>query len=540
MSDSNLPRIATELAKEYAPDLVPEEEQPEEEGSWLDDLLWEEPNTLTPGLYYNDQTVYMTFPFNRNAYKTVGRGKDAVKMPTIERTTICVTSNRDVFPFEEQEVLKRGFLWSETFIQGADESPWRRQDIKTFIDGKAEKPDPWDLFWRIREIYTTYVEYPEDRHYDIMALYVMMTYVFRLFEAVGYIHFHGTAAAGKSQNMAILRALAFNPIWQSSTTASSVFRTFASNIGTMLFDEAERWDSDSAKELMSIIKAGYQEGSVVQRTERNSQDKFIPYRYPAYSPKVFSSIAPQDYVLQSRCLIINMRPALRVLPEFKWRAEEWAELRNQLYLWAMFYTQDLEKLVVQWNTEKRMVKAKDIQNRQWQIAQPLLVIADFIGGDQLVDPLVEWLVQYWQTTIRNQNVVDRMALLLRCLPRVMANNNYIDDHYYPVKIIHDTVTDYMDDDVKDDYKSRSVLRHLQTLGFTEKRNSRQGVQVQLIEENVRKALNQRHIDPFDEDKAWLTGDTEYQRPPTPGPKNLWDIEENTEDEKGGHPWLANG
>jgi len=538
--------IYKKLVAEYAPDLLPvEEEEPDTlllDGGFdlLDALMWDEPNTLTPGLFYHDGIVFMTFPFSRQTTKKVGRGKEAQTVPTVERITICVTSNRDAFEFEEQTVLKKGFLWPQTFMQSADDANWNRPDIKAFLEGNTEPPDPWDLYMDIRKVFEKYVEYAEDRHYDLMTLYVMLSYVFRLFEAVGYIHFMGTHGAGKSTNLSILRALAFNPHWQSSMSASSLFRTFASNIGTMLFDEAESWDTENGRDLMSMIKAGYQEGSQVKRAEKNSQDRWVPMNFPAYSPKVFSSIAPQDIVLQSRCIVVNMRPAIRPIPEFHYRAPEWAALRNRLYLWAMHHTANLEPVVKEWSETKRYEKAPGIQNRNWQIAGPLLSLADYIGGDNLTTPMIEWLSSYWEQTIRNQNVVDRMALLLRCLPRVMAQQSYIDEHYYPVKIIHQTVTDYLDEDVRDQYKTRSVLRHLQTLGFTNKRNSRQGVQVQILEADVRTAITQRRIDPFDEDVEWLNGDQQLQHAPPAALATLWTAQEQTDDDKSLNPWLESG
>jgi hypothetical protein len=514
------PAIAIKLAKEHGlTDLVPKPDP-------LAGFLWESVPTLTPGLDYRNGVVYMTFPGQRTVEKKFGRGKEAYTKQVPEACTICVTSERQTFFFDEETLLDLGWSFPRTFMQNPNDTAWALEDLRVFVQQETPEPDPFDIWQRIRGVYQEYIEFSEPIHYDLMSIYVMMTYVFRLFQAVPYIHFHGTREAGKSQNMGILKALAFNPIWQSSITPASMFRTLGGSVGTVMIDEAENWDSEANQELLRILKAGYYEGAGVLRTERDGNERFVPVNYPAYSPKVIASINPQDPVLASRCIVVNMRPAIKALPNFVHSSEEWRPLRNDLYLYAMHHTAKIETTLPEWEEDKRQKYAPDLRNRQWQIAKPLLVLADYIGGDLLVEPLAKYLAEYWASATRNANVVDRQALLLRVLPRLIRDVGYSEDHFYPVKEIHRLVTEYLDEEEAKTYKSRSVLRYLAPLGFVEKRNSRTtGVLVQIKEDQVRTAFVQRRLEPFDDDADWLDGKISYEReqqPPPDSPASLWE------------------
>lgn len=522
--------IAIALAQEHGlTDLIPTPSNQQDDDD--DGIQWTTTPTLNPGLDIQNGIIYMTFPMERRQW-VAGKNKNQPPKEVISTDTICVTSERKRFWFDEETLQKQGWRFPRTFMQNPIDSKWHSLDIKNYLDNETDNPDAFELWRDIRSIYSEYIEFSEDSHYDLMSIYVMLTYVFKLFHAVPYIHFHGTREAGKSQNMAILNALAFNPLWQSSISPASLFRTLGGSAGTIMIDEAEHWDSEGDKEVLRILKAGYYDGAGVGRVEKDRNDRFVTLTYPAYSPKIIASINPQDATLTSRCIVINMRPAMRTLPNFDFRSDEYRPIRNRLHLFAMKQATAIGPLSTEWETTKRQKYVPALRNRHWQIAQPLLVLADYIGGDMLVEPLAKFLTDYWASQTRNANVVDRQALVLRSLPRVMRDKTYDHEFYYLGKDIHSIVAEYLDEEEAKMYKTRSVLRHLAPLGFNEKRNETKGVAVQIIEEDVRKAILQRRIEPFDEDVDWLAGNISYQRPQTALP-NIWQSRDNDEETETG-------
>jgi hypothetical protein len=106
-----------------------------------------------------------------------------------------------------------------------------------------------------------------------------------------------------------------------------------------------------------------------------------------------------------------------------------------------------------------------------------------------------------------------------------------DGGYYPIKVIHDAVAEFLDDDQKDPkrFTTRSTGRHLETIGFRDKRSRRDGLQYKLLADDVRMSFRKRRVEPMDEDTLWLeqSGEAnlpEAPQPPAPQPAFGWEQE----------------
>lgn len=528
--DLNFPTDPEDIAREHAPDLVPEQK-----GWGIDRWLDDASATFQPGLFIHNNVVYITRPILSQERVNVGtKAKPDWKDRAVLRT-LCVTSDRDYFLLTEEEVNRRGFLWDSRHFTSEHYLGWSQDSIRQFLADQTEEPDPMDLFLQLRSIWEKHVEYGHERHFDIMPLFIMLSYVFQLFKAMGYIHFHGTAGAGKSQNLNLIKGFALNCLWSSSSTGSSIFREIASSRGTILVDEAENWESESQQELLRIVKGGYTDGAIVSRTERAADaTNWTVRQYATYSPKVIASIAPQDNTLTTRCIVITMRPAIRRIELFDPQAPQWQPIRDQLFLWAMYHGPKIAPVIEEWQVEKRDKYAGDIQNRPWQVVMPYLVLADYIGGETLFKPIIDFFAEYYVESAKAASVVDRTRLLLRALPRVLAEKTHHGDGYYAIKDIHDVVAQFLDEDTKDQYKIRSASRALTTLGFKDIRPNRQtGNQVRLAEDEVRLAFSRWRVEPHDEDRDWLEGNTDYSRPAALSTtSNLWQLGDTEDGDSG--------
>jgi hypothetical protein len=478
----------------------------------LEDVSWDEVDVLRPGMDFKNGMAFVTLPATLHVMKEVKRGKAMVEVPEKQLGLACITSEGGQFRYLPEDVEKLGFGWPDNVVIPKVRR-WSPASIKEFVAGDSEVPDVTALYRDIRAVYETYVEFAHEEYYDMMALFVMGSYVFRLFKSLGYIHFNGTAASGKSQNLNILKALAFNTAWASSMSSAALYRSLAGNPGTVCIDEAEGWDGERGEELRRILNSGYLDGSTVHRVEKGAGDKFYVAQFEAYSPKAIASINPLDNVIGSRCVIVSMRPALRKINEFDHDDPRWQEIRDRLYLWLMYYSAPVSEWIEKWNTVIRHERADKIISRHWQITQMYIILADFIDqqdGGNRCDTLLRFFEEYFSETQKQLDATDRIRLVLRCLPRVLARATPQDEGYYYLKSIHEIVSDYLEDDAKEYFKTRTLGRHLDTLGFKKRRPHKQGQQVWLDATQIRQELLQRRVEPDPEDEAWLRGEVEYK------------------------------
>ena len=118
----------------------------------------------------------MTMPALRETVKK----KEGKEYVGIEIVPTCITSTRERFIYDEETLYERGFAYPNTFVLDTEER-WRTGDLIRFLEGHATTPVPLRLFMRIRKIYESFVEFDSDRHYDIAALFIMFSYMFRIF-----------------------------------------------------------------------------------------------------------------------------------------------------------------------------------------------------------------------------------------------------------------------------------------------------------------------------------------------------------------------
>jgi hypothetical protein len=470
---------------------------------------------LRPGLDYRNKHLYVTLPIDRDETKTVKSGKATKEVTQRVTATIAIRSagpdddGPAVFLYDDDSVRAQGFRFPQSFVQELV-NRWPTNSMHDYLARDHDPVDPATLYDRIRQVYRDHVEYPDDIYYSLVPLFIMGSYVFRIFPATGYIHFNGTAASGKSQNLRILQALGLNTVWASNMSTASLFRQVAGCPGIICVDEAESFESERGQELRQILLSGYNDGSTVTRTERGANEKFVVVRYEAYAPKVLASINPLDSTLASRCIVVPMAPAIRTIPEFDATDARWADIRADLYVWAMTHVNELADLRDHWFREKRHEKAPGIKSRAWEIAMQYFILGDHVGGDELVDQLRVFFDNYFAKAAKTREDNDRQYTLLKALPRVMSEVAPHPDFFYTLKEIHTIAVSFIEEDAREYYKTRTVARHLTSLGFKETRTAKGGKQIQLLEGQVRRAFEQRHVTPFPEDEEWLSGTRSYQ------------------------------
>jgi hypothetical protein len=478
----------------------------------ISEIDWDPKPTLKPGMDFHDGVAYFTVPLHRNVL-VPSKKKDGDPHLEKQLQTYIVTSDRQGIWYDAESLDDHGFVPDDQLVQERD-NRWERANVKAFLEDEVEGPTSEELYDEIRSIYTRYVEFADEMYHDIMTLFVMYTYVYRLWGSTGYIHYNGTAASGKSRNLSILNTLAFNPIWASSMSPSALYRQLAGSPGTTCIDETEGFEGERGEELRRVLNAGYVNGSKVRRSEKGQNDRWMTVSYDVFGPKALASINPLEAVIASRCLIVSMRPAIRELPDFLPTAPEWVQTRNRLYLWAMENTKDIADLVTQWHddsdTGKKARLCPKLIGRQWETTGQYIVLADYIGGEHFATKIIAFMNAYFAKQQEALDATDRLRTTLRCLPRVLATKSSHPGNLYSVKDIHEVVSSYMETDATEYFKTKHVTKNLDVLGFKHKVRASGGLRIELSEDAVRHEFMQRRVEPFEEDLDWLAGTRSYQ------------------------------
>jgi hypothetical protein len=254
---------------------------------------------------------------------------------------------------------------------------WSAQSRRAW-SGNAPAPDASEVFKRLCEALADYLDFPPERapgNTALLALFVMLSYVYPAWNAVPYLYVGGPIGSGKSRVFELLNLLVFRPLASSNLTAALLFRSLHERGGVLLLDEAERLKESTpdAAELRSILLAGYKRGGKAQRCK---PETFELQEFDVFGPKAIACIAGLPGALSSRCITVMMfrcphgsiKPKKRLDDD----AARWSDLRDDLHLLA------LESGAVTLDLSRRAEVCTSMTGRNYELWQPLLAMASWI------------------------------------------------------------------------------------------------------------------------------------------------------------------
>lgn len=273
-------------------------------GTGLGDVL-SSPEFLNPAQDFRDGVAYFAHGF-------VGKGEGGATV-----SMRLVTSDRRVLPVATEdakegvvEVPGTGRYTNKTELGPDSRWPLERGrfSVRAFIDGCAPRVDARRRFEAVRRFISNRIWLPEEIDYDVLSVYVLLSYFYRMFGSVPYLHLHGPKGTGKTTIGKVIAGLGFNGEMLSNLTAASLFRMVHASSGLLVLDEVENLAhrGASAEDIRSdLLKSGYQAGVPVART--HAKDHSPQQRFDIYSPKVIANIKGLDDILSDRVVRIQTR-----------------------------------------------------------------------------------------------------------------------------------------------------------------------------------------------------------------------------------------
>lgn len=151
-----------------------------------------------------------------------------------------------------------------------------------------------------------YCDMRED-YYNIVALWIMGTWIHKKFASYPYLFFNAIKGSGKSRVLALIASLCYNGRVLISMSEAVMFRTAQTR--TLLIDEFESVGNKEKLALRELLNSAYKRGGIVERAYKKKTDKkeeFVIESFPVYCPVVMANIWGMDNVLSDRCITIQL------------------------------------------------------------------------------------------------------------------------------------------------------------------------------------------------------------------------------------------
>jgi putative DNA primase/helicase len=240
------------------------------------------------------------------------------------------------------------------------------------VEPAAEPQDTGTLLHDLAEMFQRYLVLPSGAA-EVLAAWAMHTWVPETSHYTPRLVVTSpTKRCGKTLVLELLEATAARAILSASLTAAVLYRAIEAFRPTLLVDEADTFLSEN-EELRGVINAGYKASGTVLRCVG---DEHEPQRFRCFAPIAIAAIGNVPATVVDRAFAIKMsrkgkgekverldRQARASLATFPPRLARWAEDHRGA----------LEELVVD--------APESLNDRQREIAEPLLMVAELAGGE---------------------------------------------------------------------------------------------------------------------------------------------------------------
>lgn len=213
-----------------------------------------------------------------------------------------------------------------------------------------------------------------------VSLWVVHTHSLQAADTTPYLSITSPEkASGKSQLLELLEMLTFEPWLTGRVTAAVLPRRIEAKQPTLLLDESDTAfasNQEYAETLRGVLNSGYRRSGIYSCC--TGQGANLTYKdFPTFCVKAIAGIGKLPDTVADRSIPIRLRRAAKGERGGRFRkriVKPLAEpLRQELEQWAAIYTPRL--------FEANPTLPEELSDRQQDVCEPLLAIADVAGGE---------------------------------------------------------------------------------------------------------------------------------------------------------------
>lgn len=143
------------------------------------------------------------------------------------------------------------------------------------------------------------------RYYNLVALWIIGTYIQTEFKTFPYLFINAMRGSGKTRLLKLITSMARDGQLMASMTEAVLFRT----LGTLAIDEFENLGSKDKNELRELLNAAYKKGiKIVRMRKKKVMDGETQEaeEFEVYRPIVMANIWGMEEVLGDRCISLQL------------------------------------------------------------------------------------------------------------------------------------------------------------------------------------------------------------------------------------------
>jgi hypothetical protein len=258
-----------------------------------------------------------------------------------------------------------------------------------------------DLIDAIEKLLRRFVVIHDPRIYLLIAIYVVATYTYELFDYFGILWITSAGMrSGKTKLLEVLTQLVSRSSGiQVNPTEGVLFRMTHRGV-TLILDEVEKLrgqDREAYGHIMAILNSGFQKGGSVPRLRKKDKDgNFEELQYQTFGPKILAGISTVTDTIADRSIQIKMVRRVRSrepIERFRLRKliSEFSNVVLQLKVWAAAKGASVGAIYdgLGGSGSLELEKLQACDDRFLDIVEPLIAVAyhadaEYLNGDRRI------------------------------------------------------------------------------------------------------------------------------------------------------------
>lgn len=276
---------------------------------------------------------------------------------------------------------------------------WSFPSIERYLawTGGDEKPfrDLPDILADVERFVRSRVGLPVDAHYLLASMYVALSHVFQVFDAIPILLVTGPSGSGKSELAEVIAHLGFNASMAGQLRAAAMIRLIDETRGLLVLDDADGTGLASiigSGELAQVLKMSYKRSTARKPlADRHGRVRIADF----YGPKVLTNTTGADSVLGSRMMVVRTeaRDQITVDVSSDWSEQSLDGLRDELHCWGLAEASRVHDAYRGLGVSYR--------GRRQEIVAPLRAMAAYAGSEDLswrIDGILAEPLSFWNPT----------------------------------------------------------------------------------------------------------------------------------------------
>ena len=282
-------------------------------------------------------------------------------------------------------------------------------------------------FAEIKKVLDYYMDI-EEEHKNLIAVWIIGTYLHKQFSAYPYLFFNAMKGSGKTRMLNIIAELSKKGKVVGSMTEAVLFRTAEKR--TFCIDEFENMNAKGNENLKLLLNSAYKRGSVVERMDTRKGHDGEVLEFKVFCPIAMANIWGMDNTLSDRCISAILEKSankqiINLVEDFE-NNEDMQKIKEMLNTKTEGINDDLSyfgALFKEWNKYAKSgvsgvsgvsgmfgglfskIAKAEIRGRELELFLPLFIVGDMCGKGVLDDllKLAKMVIKQKHSTDREEN-----------------------------------------------------------------------------------------------------------------------------------------